>query len=249
MYYIYIITVILIIFVFLKIYEYLIELSIVKYIPDGETVDYAIIDDNIFSIEETKFFSQQIEKSPFIIDNPLNEGFKNSRGFLIEFTNNNLLEQFTKYNIEFLYDIFMKIKHPKCNRFLFNTLIIFPGKSTSEKSVEPHYDCTIQISEKQFPYRYYLPKCVNVIYVQLPNVFKGGQLELFTFHGLSKIPKQITPKLGRMVTFRGNLLHSVKSIYSNETVPRISLIFEQYQLPDTVKQSHIFSINKLNETI
>jgi hypothetical protein len=61
MYYIYIITVILIIFVFLKIYEYLIELSIVKYIPDGETVDYAIIDDNIFSIEETKFFSQQIE--------------------------------------------------------------------------------------------------------------------------------------------------------------------------------------------
>jgi len=230
---------------------YLSELAIFNYVPDKETVPYVTIEDNMFNKEECALFTKQIIKCPLVIDNPLNEGFKKSRGFVIKFTDEkNLVEQFSKNNIKFIYDIFMKIKNPKCNSFIFNTLIIYPEKKSQifneniDKSIKRHYDCTISVKEKWFPYRRYLPKCVNVIYMQTPNHFYGGQLELFTFYAIKNTPNEkITPKMGRMVCFRGNLQHSVQSIYSDETIPRISLVFEQYELPDNVKPKPTFEIN------
>jgi len=259
MYYIYIIFFLSIILLLYYLFTYLSEIAIFNFVSDKENVPYVTIDDNMFTKEECEFFSQQIIKCPLVIDNPLNEGFKKSRGFIIKFTDEkNVFEHFSKNNIEYIYDIFMKIKHPKCNTFVFNTLIIYPEKKFQfsnksleisvdkiiDKSIERHYDCTISISEKWFPYRRYLPKCVNVIYIQIPNHFYNGQLELFNFYGMKNTPnKTIKPKLGRMVCFRGNLEHSVQSLYSDETIQRISLVFEQYEIPDNIKPISLFEIN------
>ena len=247
MYYTYLIFIFIIVFAFYLFFKYLSQFPIFRFIPiDTKKVPYAVINDNVFSESECKHFVQQISNCQFITDNPLNEGFTNSRGIVIKFTDNNLLLQLTKYNLAFLHDIFTKIKDPECNTFIFNALIIKPISNLKDTTqiVKKHHDCTISINEKHFPYRGYLPKCVTVIYIQLPISFNGGQLDLFTFNGFSDIPEQtIMPKIGRVVVFRGDLQHSVQSFHSEQSTPRMSLVFEQYKLPDNVKPQSLFNIH------
>ena len=196
---------------------------------DIENTPYVSIQDSFYTSSECNDLVEKIQNSGLIVSNPLNDSFENTKGFLFQFIDFPQLEQrFQKHGASFAYNVFQKIKNPKCNAFICNLLVI-PARSSE---IGLHQDCTLDIVEESFPYRIYLPKCVSVLYLQTPEFFSHGELELYTFLGISKTPEQvIKPKIGRLVVFRGDLYHSVNSFRSEEKTPRISLVFEQYILP------------------
>lgn len=209
---------------------------------DVENTPYVHIDDNFYSRSECEDLLAKINNSGLIVSNPLNDSFENTRGFLIQFVDYPLLEnRFQKHGASFAYEVFQKIKHSECNAFICNLLVLpARNKKRSPPEIGMHQDCTLDIAEENFPYRTYLPKCVSVLYIQTPTKFSDGELELYTFMGLSDTPEQvIKPKIGRLVEFRGDLFHSVNSFGSVEETPRISLVFEQYILP-----SHLLPTKK-----
>ena len=213
---------------------------------DLQNTPYVTINDSFYTKNDCTDLVHKINHSGFVISNPLNAAFKNTNGFVIQFTENSHLEQqFQQHNATFLYNVFTKIKNPKCNAFICNALIISARNKVTNDDPMPaigvHHDCTINISEQYFPNRRYLPKCVSVLYLQTPDNFTDGELELYSFIGFSDIPQQIIkPKLGRLVVFRGDLLHSVKSFDSVEDTPRISLVFEQYIIPPNLLPTNPF---------
>lgn len=204
---------------------------------DVQNTPYVTITDCFYSKKDCTDLLNQINHSGFVVNNPLTEIFKNTKGFILEFINNShLQEQFQQHNADFIYKVFTKIKNPKCNAFTCNLLIIpannKAGINVQSDAIDKHHDCSLQITEKYFPNRIYLPNCVSVLYIQTPNEFTSGELELYTFMGLSIKPNQIIkPKIGQLVEFRGDLIHAVKSFESSEDVPRISFVFEQYIIP------------------
>lgn len=210
---------------------------------DVQNTPCVTIDDNFYTKKECTDLLHQINNSGFIVNNPLTELFTDTTGFLLRFMDNSHLEeQFQQNNATFIYNIFTKIKNPKCNAFACNLLII-PARNnkTNVLSGIRHTDCTMEINEPYFPYRTYTPKCVSVLYLQTPNEFTDGELELYTFMGLSIKPnKIIKPKIGRLVVFRGDLKHAVKSFDSAENTPRISLVFEQYIIPSNLLHTKTF---------
>jgi hypothetical protein len=201
---------------------------------DVQNTPYVTINDDFYTKKECADLLHQINNSGFIVNNPLTDLFKDTTGFVLRFINSShLQQQFQQHNATFLYNIFTKIKNPKCNAFACN-LLIMPArnKETNVLSGIKHNDCTMGINEPYFPNRTYSPKCVSVLYLQTPNEFTEGELELYTFMGLSTKPNQIIkPKIGKLVVFRGDLQHSVKSFDTTEDTPRISLVFEQYIIP------------------
>jgi hypothetical protein len=213
---------------------------------DTQKTPYVTIDDNFYTQNDCTDLLNQINNSGLIVSNPLNDSFEHTKGFLLQFINNShLQQQFQQHNAGFLYNIFTKIKNPKCNAFICNVLII-PARNKIHNNlqlpaIDLHHDCTINITETYFPNRTYLPKCVSVLYIQTPNHFTDGELELYTFMGFSETPQQIIkPKIGRLVIFRGDLLHAVKSFESNEDTPRVSLVFEQYMIPSHLLPTKTF---------
>lgn len=204
---------------------------------DLQNTPYVTINDYFYTKNDCTYLVHQINHSGFIVSNPLNTAFENTKGFVMQFTDNSHLhQQFQQHNATFIYNVFTKIKNPKCNAFICNVLIIPPRNNEPNNIQSPaigmHHDCTINISEQYFPNRTYLPKCVSVLYIQIPEQFTDGELELYSFISFSKTPNQIIkPKLGRLVVFRGDLVHSVKSFDSIEDTPRISMVFEQYIIP------------------
>lgn len=210
---------------------------------DTQNTPYVTIDDNFYNKNECTDLLLQINNSGFIVNNPLTELFTNTKGFILRFINtSHLEEQFKEHNATFIYNVFTKIKNPKCNAFACNVLIM-PARDndTNVLSGGKHHDCSMEINEPYFPNRTYLPKCISVLYLQTPNEFTGGELELYTFMGLSTKPNEIIkPKIGRLVVFRGNVRHSVKSFDSVEDTPRISIIFEQYIIPSHLLRTKTF---------
>ena len=65
--------------------------------------------------------------------------------------------------------------------------------------------------------RYILPKWISVIYLNIPNTFKGGDILVNNFRNHNFIcPKaKITPKVGKYIKFRGDSNHYVKNIDHN----------------------------------
>jgi predicted 2-oxoglutarate/Fe(II)-dependent dioxygenase YbiX len=94
--------------------------------------------------------------------------------------------------------------------------------------------------------RDYLPICVTVIYIHLPESYKGGNLCLSGYGSIDASDvKKYKPKLGRKLTFRGDLLHHVEPIYcKGGKGKRISLVFEQYRLPESKVAAIKFDISK-----
>jgi hypothetical protein len=213
---------------------------------DTENTPYVTIDEQFYSQNDCTDLLDQINHSGFVVSNPLNELFTNTKGFLLKFVDHvHLKNEFQEHKANFIYDVFTKVKNPACNAFICNVLIMLSRNKVSDylqsTVIDKHRDCSIEITEKYFPNRTYLPKCVSVLYLQTPNTFTDGELELYTFLGLSVKPEQmIKPKIGKLVTFRGDLLHSVKSFHSSEDTPRISIVFEQYIIPPHLLPSKTF---------
>lgn len=174
---------------------------------------------NFLSNEECKELSRYIIKHPLIDKSVLSDGFSSSYGFVIRFNEYSKIDFMnSKYNLKKLHDVFEKIKEPGTNAYVCNPLILGKGKS-----IEYHYDDTLCM------YTYFgasiLPVCVTVLYLQLPDEFTGGELCVADF-------EKVVPVVGKKVVFRGDMQHAVKEFTSTENTKRVSLVFEQYNVPE-----------------
>ena len=188
--------------------------------------------ENYLSSSKCKNLSEYLLNHKLMGKQVLNSDFKGTRGILATFNDSVASEEsFKKSGLEEIYSIFKNIKEPNTNAYIFNVLVIPPSRQDIKPiKINKHFDCTM--NEQDWLGRDYLPLCVTVLYLNLPKTFTKGKLQTYKFGGSKKrLYKAITPAIGKRVQFRGDMYHGVEAIYSDEDIPRISLVFEQYIMP------------------
>jgi len=200
------------------------------------------IEDNFLSKRECIMLSEYIKYHKLLSRSSLNpDNFGSTYSFQIYFnkySKNDFLN--SPYNLKPIYDIFERIKQPGTNAYVFNPIVL-DGLRVFEKNtnkIRYHYDDTLDLSDNMG--KLYLPVCVTILYIQVPEKFIGGTLKMHDFgylecHNLGII--EIRPEVGKKVVFRGDMHHGVSSLYCSKDTKRISLVFEQYNIPE----------NRLNE--
>jgi len=168
---------------------------------------------------ETRALCEAVLASPYLAQTDLNSGFSGTYGFSFVFRRSGLPKVLR--TMPELQPYFDKVLMPKANAFFLNPLVIKAGQG-----VAPHADKTLrsftQGDEPPFPLR------VSVLYLQVPPELQGGQL-LFHRFGLRLV--KVQPRFNMLVEFAGHILHEVTPM-SNSEEARISLVCEQYGLPD-----------------
>jgi len=197
------------------------------------------IHDDFLSPEECKDLKEYILKHELLN----NDWSKND--FIIRFnTSENSKKMFLEEKLEKIYKIFERIKQPGTNAYIVNTAILSNSINSSEYNViEGHYDDTIDIHD--WTKRSILPVCTTVLYINVPEKCEGGDLYLspFGLRGGLETKTQYIPKQGKKLTFRGDTHHLVKPFFcENNTEKRISLVFEQYKIPDKYMCNTDFNI-------
>jgi hypothetical protein len=172
---------------------------------------------NVFPIEYLNELRSQILYSPYLAASQLSDSFAGTKGFSVIFKRSSL----SKVEQQFpFFEPYLKVALKQaCNAFYLNALVLESGTR-----VEPHVDCSISSYGMMFT----IPNLVSVLYVQVPQDLKGGELVLQADeHQVGTIQ----PRINTLLYFRGDLVHSVNEVKSSQ--PRISLVCEQYNLSET----------------
>lgn len=194
------------------------------------------IHDDFLSTHQCQQFSDHLKDHRFVSKNPLNEQFEGSYGVVLCFKRSpRMWTHLTDCDLKMMIPTLEKCMQGEANAFVLNVLMIDPEKEQQRptgKSVEYHYDMTLN---QMCNGKIILPRWVFAIYLSLPEPFVGGSLMLRRFNGAGflKPDAVVQPRIGRMIRFRGDSLHSVEKLYSESSEQRISLILEQYCLPDS----------------
>lgn len=171
---------------------------------------------NFLSMVELQSLRQAILASPYLDNNQLSDGFQDSQGFSVIFTRSGIgqvAEQFPAFA-----PYLQRALKPACNAFYLNSLVLGTGTE-----VQPHVDCSLS----SYAQTGITPNLVSVMYVQVPEDLVGGQLGLRLRHRpIATLP----PETNMLVYFLGPLEHFVQPVQT--TSQRISLVCEQYHLPD-----------------
>ncbi len=163
-----------------------------------------------------KSLRKQILSSRWFTVHTLNRDFVGTRGFSVVFRRDSL----ARVKREFPYfELYLeRALLPDCNAFYLNPLHMIGGSR-----VDPHIDRSLQ--------SYYVhvetPIAVSVLYVEVPPAMRGGELVLA--RGKKHLGK-ITPVENTLVTFQGDLTHSVRRVEGESQSARLSLVCEQYRL-------------------
>ena len=173
---------------------------------------------------------------------PLSESFQHTRGVVVHFTRPALKDAFAFESVElkWIKDGYLdKVLDDECNAFVFNVLVIPPGRWANRTyGVDYHVDQTLIQSTTQ---REQTAFTVSVGYVHVPKFIDGGHLEIA---GLRHYPRE-----GSVLVFRGDQNHGVAAFCAfsesrpfNQSAPcplndhdidlqRVSFVLEQYKLP------------------
>ena len=196
---------------------------------------------NFLSVDECSMISQQIQQNEYIEDNPLNEGFENTRGIIFDFDVDTAHEILSSHNCDDFYTIFKRIRKPYANRFIMNVLIINDesgdnksNEKDEDMAVNYHYDSTLEEIPEPHIWgieRSYLPECVSVVYVDLPKSFDGGELDICSYFYHKDIV-EVKPELGMLLEFNGKYMHGVYKMENIRPISskRVSIVLEQYSI-------------------
>ena len=157
---------------------------------------------------------KQILASRYFTVNTLNRDFVGTRGFSVVFRR----ESIARVEQEFPYfkPYLDRALRPDCNAFYMNPLMLAQGSR-----VDPHIDRSLS----GYCVTLNPPVSVSVLYVEVPPAMRGGRLVLQ--RGRKQLGR-ITPAQNTLVTFHGDLMHSVERVDSEGS--RLSLVCEQYFL-------------------
>ena len=187
------------------------------------------IQDDFLSPQECKDLKEYILKHELLN----NDWSKND--FIIRFNiSEDSKKMFLEKKLEKIYKIFERIKQPGTNAYIVNTAILSNSYNSEEyNQITGHYDDSINIQD--WTKRMILPVCTTILYINVPENCEGGNLYLSPFgsRGGLETKTQYIPKQGRKLTFRGDTNHLVEPFFcENNTEKRISLVLEQYKIPD-----------------
>lgn len=163
-----------------------------------------------------KGLRKQIRSSRYFAVHTLNRDFVGTRGFSVVFRRESMgmLRRELPYLEPYL-DVALR---PDCNAFYLNPLELVRGSR-----VDPHIDRSL----RSYSVHIDMPIAVSVLYVEVPTSMQGGELVLA--RGKKHIAR-ITPRTNTLVTFDGDLTHSVAKMDGEGE--RLSLVCEQYRLTD-----------------
>lgn len=148
--------------------------------------------------------------------NNLNRDFVGTKGFSVVFQRTGIATVAARF--PFFKPYLERALLPTCNAFYLNPLSLKAGSR-----VDPHIDRSLRSYCKTIT----PPLYVSVLYVQVPEDLRGGELMLSC--GKRRVG-QITPQANLLLYFQGHLTHSVNAVQTTGT--RLSLVCEQYQLDD-----------------
>ncbi len=174
-----------------------------------------------FAPAYTKGLRKQIVGSRYFAVHTLNRDFVGTRGFSIVFRRDSMATLRREFSyLEPYLDLALK---PDCNAFYLNPLMLSGGSR-----VDPHIDRSL----RSYSVHIDTPVCVTVLYVDVPAAMRGGELVLA--RGRKHLAR-ITPATNTLVTFDGDLLHSVARMDGEGE--RLSLVCEQYRLTEAELES------------
>lgn len=179
---------------------------------------------NLLETAELAALHRAVLDSPYLAGTDLNEGFAGTYGFTLLFWREEIPR--AERLMPELEPFFAKVLQPAANVFFLNPLVIHAGG----QGVAPHADKTLlsYVSEGDPPF----PFLVSVLYLCLPPEKKGGHLVFHRAYG--KLKRE--PQENMLIEFPGAMLHEVTPLSSQEgSPPRVSLVLEQYELPEKMK--------------
>lgn len=159
---------------------------------------------------------KHILASPYFTVNNLNRDFVGTKGFSIVFRRSQLDQICARF--PYVQPYLERALQPDCNAFYLNPLLLQQGSR-----VDPHIDRSLRSYCKTVE----PPALVSVLYVQVPTDLVGGELVLRSHNRQVGF---IRPQTNTLLTFQGNLTHSVNAVTSPGT--RLSLVCEQYNLEE-----------------
>ena len=193
----------------------------------GHTLSGHTLHEGAFDSDYLAELRIQIRKSRYFTQNNLNRDFVGTRGFSVVFHRAAL----PRVQAEFPWSapFLERALRADCNAFYFN-----PLQLTAGSHVAPHIDRSLRA--------YVLdvdpPLQVSVLYVEVPNAMRGGDLVLRRGR---KFLGRVTPREGMLVQFDGDLEHGVDRVETPGQ--RLSVVCEQYLLaPDELGQVPEYAI-------
>lgn len=160
----------------------------------------------------------RIRQHPLLAPNNLTSDFVGARGFSIVFRQGTADRVGDRY--PWLAPFIAPLLSEDVNAFYLNPLVIGPGGR-----VDPHIDRSLRAYCRTVE----PPRWVSVLYVDLPRPMSGGELVLRA--GKRQVAR-IIPEVGKLVRFQGDLTHLVTRVTPGVEGERVSLVCEQYALPD-----------------
>ena len=171
---------------------------------------------NCLPVDELTALAQKILVSPYLATSQLSESFASTQGFSVIFRKEGIptvVEHFPELST------YLKAALKSlCNALYLNILILTEGSCVTE-----HIDCNIC----EYFQELVSPCLVSVLYVQVPENMRGGQLVLSSD---SQEIATIQPQENMLLHFLGHLTHRVQFIQNSQ--PRISIVCEQYNLKE-----------------
>lgn len=157
---------------------------------------------------------------PYLAVNNLNRDFIDTKGFSVVFKRSKRDQVERRFPFFKIY--LEQVLKPSCNAFYLNPLML-----QAASRVDPHIDRSLRAYCKTVE----TPDVVSVLYVQVQDNLKGGELVLRSH---KKQIGQFKPQVNTLLFFQGNLTHSVNAVKTTGT--RLSLVCEQYNLSETELQ-------------
>lgn len=158
--------------------------------------------------------TQELQQSPYLQKNVLNQRFATTQGFSVLFRDplKPLLD------VPALQAFLNLLDLQPYNFFYLNVLVL-----QASSKVERHIDHSIRGYGSELPF----PKRVSILYLQIPETMQGGRLLLYNQR--DKMIAKIQPESGLLVHLKGSQKHAVEAILETSQA-RVSLVCEQYSL-------------------
>ncbi len=192
-------------------------LKSISTVPDKETIRCYARRFDCLPVEELTTLAKKILVSPYLGVSQLSEGFASTQGFSVIFRQEGI-----PHVVEHFPELAPYIKatlKPFVNAFYLNILVLTEGAC-----VDAHVDCSIC----EYFQELVTPQLVSILYVQVPQDMKGGQLVLSL--DSEKEVGRIQPQENMLLHFLGFLTHRVESVQASTS--RVSIVCEQYNLKD-----------------
>lgn len=189
---------------------------------------------NYFRHPEFEGLRNSLRASADMQDSSLSQdNFGNTKGWMIRFSEEGIARVRSHPKFHMVMPYFDKARNPEANAFVVNYLICNQPPE-GENAVEMHLDNSVAMTGGATTNYTIVAHQVNVLYLDVPEGMKGGDLEVWPFErGTTELDKTVvSPGENLMAEFRGDSFHRVGKLTLPDGKPRVGIVFEQYKITE-----------------